>query len=132
MVIKISRVYRSYPYFSLKLGLRAKHVPSTRKRSKTLLDETTQRRLLLKEKVKSFPPIEKPKKITYNEKHSQSQHFQLVNPLLLSHQQNEKRRKNAKCNIGFFQRTSGHGETSVSVLFSYFTSGKAVKKFRVR
>ena len=81
-----------------------------RKHFKTLLDETTQRRLLLKKKVKSFFPVEK---VTQSKKQSQSQHlvnlFHLVNTLLLSHQENEKRRKGAKCDIGFFHTTSGYG-----------------------
>ena len=47
--------------------------------------------------------------------------------MLLSHQENEKRRKGAKCDIRFFQRTSGYGEARIFVLFSEFTSGKAVK-----
>ena len=50
-----------------------------RKHFKTLLDETTQRRLLLKKKVKSFFPVEK---VTQSKKQSQSQH--LVNLFSLS------------------------------------------------
>ena len=50
--------------------------------------------------------------------------------MLLSHQENEKRRKGAKCDIRFFQRTSGYGEARIFVLFSEFTSGKAVKVFK--
>ena len=50
--------------------------------------------------------------------------------MLLSHQENEKRRKGAKCDIRFFQRTSGYGEARIFVLFSEFTSGKAVKAFK--
>ena len=46
-----------------------------RKHSKTFLDETTQRRLLLKKKWKVFFPVEKAKKVTQSEKQSQSQHF---------------------------------------------------------
>ena len=52
-----------------------------RKHSKTLLDETTQRRLLLKKSEKFFP-VEKAKKVTQSEKQSQSQH--LVNLFSLS------------------------------------------------
>ena len=51
--------------------------------------------------------------------------------MLLSHQENEKRRKGAKCDIGFFHRTSGYGEASVFVLFSKNTSGNAVKTVNV-
>ena len=50
-----------------------------RKHFQTLLDETTQRRLLLKKKVKSFFPVEK---VTQSKKQSQSQH--LVNLFSLS------------------------------------------------
>ena len=50
-----------------------------RKHFKTLLDETTQRRFLLKKKVKSFFPVEK---VTQSKKQSQSQH--LVNLFSLS------------------------------------------------
>ena len=50
-----------------------------RKHFKTLLDETTQRRLLLEKKVKSFFPVEK---VTQSKKQSQSQH--LVNLFSLS------------------------------------------------
>ena len=50
--------------------------------------------------------------------------------MLLSHQENEKRRKGAKCDIRFFHRTSGYGEARIFVLFSEFTSGKAVKVFK--
>ena len=50
--------------------------------------------------------------------------------MLLSHQENEKRRKGAKCDIRFFQRTSGYGEARIFVLFSEFTSGKAVKTLK--
>ena len=64
-------------------------------------------------------------------KQSQSQHcvniFVWVNTMLLSHQENEKRRKGAKCDIRFFHTTSGYGEARIFVLFSEFTSGKAVK-----
>ena len=57
--------------------------------------------------------------------------FCWVNAMLLSHQENEKRRKGAKCDIRFFQRTSGYGEARIFVLFSEFTSGKAVKMRKV-
>ena len=50
-----------------------------RKHFKTLLDETTQRRLLLKKKWKVFFPVEK---VTQSKKQSQSQH--LVNLFSLS------------------------------------------------
>ena len=50
--------------------------------------------------------------------------------MLLSHQENEKRRKGAKCDIGFFHRTSAYGEARIFVLFSEFTSGKAVKTLK--
>ena len=56
--------------------------------------------------------------------------FCWVNTMLLSHQENEKRRKGAKCDIRFFQRTSGYGEARIFVLFSEFTSGKAVKSLK--
>ena len=50
--------------------------------------------------------------------------------MLLSYQENIKRKKGAKRDIGFLHTTSGYEEARIFVLFSEFTSGKAVKTFK--